>query len=332
MNAGEASRAEQGTETKTIQRISLLRIPTEPHFTYLFIEKEESMSQKELHARLLDAQRSEITEYHIYHRLARLLENKADAEILRTIADDELKHYEIIKEQTMVSVSPSRWRIWFYPILARVFGYTFALRLMENREDQAQINYQEVAETFAPLANIERDEFEHEQKLIAMLDEERLKYASSMVLGLNDALVELTGAMAGLTLALQKTQLIALTGAITGIAASLSMAASEYLSTKTDVGSAKNPLKAATYTGTAYFMAVLVLILPFLLLDNLFLALTCTLAGALLVILFFTFYISVAKGKSFKRSYVEMAAISMGVAAASFFIGLFVRRVMGVDV
>jgi len=213
-----------------------------------------------------------------------------------------------------------------------VFGYTFALRLMENREDRAQINYQEAAREFTPLANIERDEFEHEQKLIAMLDEERLKYASSMVLGLNDALVELTGAIAGLTLALQNTPLIALTGAVIGIAASLSMAASEYLSTKTEEDSGKNPFKAATYTGTAYFLAVLVLVLPFLLLDKLFIALACTLAGALLVILLFTFYISVARGKSFKRSYVEMASISMGVAAASFFIGLFLRRLVGVDV
>jgi vacuolar iron transporter family protein len=290
------------------------------------------MAKKEIRARLLDAQRSEITEYHIYHKLAGLLENKADADILRSIAEDEHKHYEIIKEQTMVPVSPSRWRIWFYYILARVFSYTFALRLMEQTEDQAQINYQEVAEEVTPLADIEKDEFEHEQKLIAMLDEERLKYASSMVLGLNDALVELTGAMAGLTLALQKTELIALTGAVTGIAASLSMAASEYLSTKTDENSVKDPFKAAAYTGTAYFLAVLVLVLPFLLLESLFIALACTLAGALLVILLFTFYISVAKGESFRRSYVEMAAISMGVAAASFFIGLFLRRIVGVEV
>ncbi|MFW6148195.1 MAG: VIT1/CCC1 transporter family protein [Thermodesulfobacteriota bacterium] len=290
------------------------------------------MAEKEIRARLLDAQRSEITEYYIYHKLAGLLENKADADILRSIAEDEHKHYEIIKQQTMESLPPSRWRIWLYYLLARVFGYTFALRLMEQREDQAQINYQEVSEEVTPLAEIEKDEFEHEEKLIAMLDEERLKYAGSMVLGLNDALVELTGAMAGFTLALQNTQLIAVTGAVTGIAASLSMAASEYLSTKTEENSPKDPFKAAAYTGTTYFLAVLVLVLPFFLLNSLFIALGCTLAGALLVILLFTFYISVARGESFRRSYVEMAAISMGVAAASFLIGFFLRRIVGVEV
>ena len=45
-----------------------------------------------------------------------------------------------------------------------------------------------------------------------MLDEERLRYIGSVVLGLNDALIELTGALAGLTLALQNTQLNLLLG------------------------------------------------------------------------------------------------------------------------
>ena len=55
-----------------------------------------------------------------------------------------------------------------------------------------------------------------------------------MVLGLNDALVEFTGALAGYTFALQNTLLVAMTGLITGVAASLSMATSEYLSTKSE--------------------------------------------------------------------------------------------------
>ena len=48
----------------------------------------------------------------------------------------------------------------------------------------------------------------------------------SVVLGLNDELVEFTGALAGFTLALSDHRLIALTGSITGIAAALSMASS----------------------------------------------------------------------------------------------------------
>src|SRR5574341_282925 len=105
-----------------------------------------------------------------------------------------------------------------------------------------------------------REEDMHEQKLLAMLDEEHLHYVGSVVLGLNDALVELTGALAGLTLALQNTELIALTGLITGIAASLSMAASEYLSTRSEE-TEKHPFRAAVYTGIAYIITVTLLIL-----------------------------------------------------------------------
>jgi VIT1/CCC1 family predicted Fe2+/Mn2+ transporter len=97
-----------------------------------------------------------------------------------------------------------------------------------------------------------------------LLDEELLRYAGSIVLGLNDALVELTGALAGFTLALQNTRLIALTGLITGVAAALSMAASEYLSTRSE-GGGRSPLRASLYTGTAYIITVFLLILPYLL-------------------------------------------------------------------
>ena len=40
-------------------------------------------------------------------------------------------------------------------------------------------------------------EEEHERELIALIDEERLRDMGSVVLGLNDALVEFTGMLAG---------------------------------------------------------------------------------------------------------------------------------------
>ena len=111
-----------------------------------------------------------------------------------------------------------------------------------------------------------------------------------MVLGLNDALVELTGALAGLTLALRNTRLVALTGSITGIAAALSMAASEYLSTREEgADPSKSPAKAALYTGVAYSLTVLALILPYLLISNPFVCLALTLSAAILIIAVFNF-------------------------------------------
>jgi len=167
-----------------------------------------------------------------------------------------------------------------------------------------------------------------------MLSDSRVEYASSIVLGLNDALVELTGALAGLTLALRNGKIIALTGTIIGFAASLSMAASAYLSAKeeSNKNSYKTPLRGAFYTGITYLITVIVLITPFLLLSNVYYALTTTLIIAILIIAFYTFYISTAKNLKFWRRFLEMALISLTVAAISFGVGLLLRYYMGIEV
>ncbi|HOK42587.1 MAG TPA: VIT1/CCC1 transporter family protein [Thermoclostridium caenicola] len=152
-----------------------------------------------------------------------------------------------------------------------------------------------------------------------------------MVLGLNDALVELTGTLAGLTFALKNTRLIALSGLITGIAASLSMAASEYLSTRTEQDSGR-ALKSSLYTGVTYIFTVAILVLPYLFLSNYVLSLVVTIIAAIIIILAFNFYISVAKDLPLKERFFEMAGISLGVAIISFGIGYLVRIFLGVDI
>jgi len=164
-----------------------------------------------------------------------------------------------------------------------------------------------------------------------MLDEEVLKYTGSVVLGLNDALVELTGTLAGLTFAFQNTALIALSGLIVGISASFSMAASEYLSARAGDGDT-NPVRSALYTGLAYIFTVIILVLPYLLLDNYLLCLGWTLVNAILIIAFFNFYLAVAKDLDFKKRFLEMAAISIGVAVFSFAVGYLIRQLFGIEI
>jgi len=276
-------------------------------------------------------QRNEITEHHIYTRLAANMKDAANRQVLERIAADELRHYHSWKAHTGRDVAPDRLKVaWFYWI-ARILGFTFAIKLMEQGEESAQENYAELTAAIAEADAIARDENDHEDALIAMLDEERLRYVGSIVLGLNDALVELTGALAGLTLALQNTQLIALTGSITGIAAALSMGASEYVSTQTE-DTHRSPIKAAIYTGSAYIVTVLILILPYLLLSNFYVCLICTLTAAVGIIALFNYYTSVAQDAPFKRRFLEMTLLSLGVAALSFVIGLLIRNVLGVEV
>ena len=282
-------------------------------------------------AQLLEYQRSEITEYHIYRRLAETIQASENARIVREIAEDELRHYNQWKGYTGQDVEPRRFRVWKYVWISRILGFTFGIKLMERGEESAQTHYSELVGRIPEAQAIARDENKHEEALIEMLDEERLRYTGSIVLGLNDALVELTGALAGLTLALRDTRLIALTGSITGIAAALSMGASEYLSTQTEE-TAKSPIKASIYTGTAYILTVLILILPYLILQNYLISLTWTLVAAIAIIALFTYYIGVARDEPFRRRFLEMAGLSLGVAALSFGVGFLVRTVLGVDV
>jgi VIT1/CCC1 family predicted Fe2+/Mn2+ transporter len=280
--------------------------------------------------RLIRSQMFEISEHHIYKKLSERAKSAKNRSVLRQISNDELRHYSLLKEYTKEDVRPSRYLIWKYCTISRIFGLTFGLKLMEKGEEKSQINYSDIAKKIPEIRQAQKDESRHEKALLNMLSEERLEYVGSVVLGLNDALVELTGALAGLTLALQNSRLVAMAGLVTGIAASFSMAASEYLSKKSEEG-AKNPLKASVYTGIAYILTVLFLIFPYLVISSLYLSLAWTLLNAVIVILLFTYYVSVAKDYSFRKRFFEMTIISLGVAALSFAAGFAIRTIFGID-
>lgn len=269
-------------------------------------------------------QLSEITEHHIYLQLAARQRDANNRDVLERIAADEKRHAELWQRHTGEMIAPDWDKVRRHVWICRLLGLTFGAKLMERGEDRAQQAYGELPASIGEAEAIRHDEAAHEQALLNMIDEERLRYVGSIVLGLNDALVELTGALAGLTLALRNTRLIAMTGCITGIAAAFSMAASEYLSTKTE-GEQKHPVKAAVYTGVAYILTVVLLILPYLLLPNYLFALGCTLAIALAIIAAFNYYISMARDQPFGRRFAEMASLSLSVAGISFLVGFLLR-------
>jgi VIT1/CCC1 family predicted Fe2+/Mn2+ transporter len=281
--------------------------------------------------RIVDFQQNEINEYHLYRKLAASSKDKDNSSTLAKIADGELTHYGFWKKYSGVEVKPKKGKIFFYYARSRILGLTFGIKLMEKGEANAQVTYRDFAKAVPDAKRIARDEEDHERKLTAMIREEKLEYVGSIVLGLNDALVELTGMLAGLSLALQNTKTIAVVGLITGIAAALSMAASEYLSSKSEGTSAKESFTSSLYTGITYIFTVALLVLPFFLFSHYLLCIAVTIAVAVLVIFLFNFYISVAKDLDFKKRFIEMTVISLGVAAISFGIGFLVRSVFKID-
>lgn len=287
---------------------------------------------KKTERNIIKAQINELTEHIIYKKLSELTKNSNNSNILKKISEDEIKHHNYWKTISKKEVKPKRFIIQFYIIISYVLGLSFGLKLMERGEKLAQKAYSELGNEFSKRKDILLDEQKHEKKLLTLFEEEKLEYASSIVLGLNDALVELTGVLAGLTFALQNGKLIALIGLITGIAASMSMAASGYLSAKEEGINKKKPLKSAVYTGMAYIITVIFLVLPFFLLTNVFLSLILTIIIALLIISSYTFYISIAKELKFWNRFLEMGIISITIAFISFIIGFVIKRFFGVDI
>jgi VIT1/CCC1 family predicted Fe2+/Mn2+ transporter len=109
------------------------------------------------------------------------------------------------------------------------------------------------------------------------------------------------------------------------------MASSEYLSARSE--GRDDALKSCTYTGVAYCITVALLVAPYLMFgnDSYIEAMVLMLVLAVLIILVFTYYISVAKDLNFKKRFLEMAGISLSVALISFVIGIFVKEVLGID-
>lgn len=286
---------------------------------------------KKLIRHLLENQKDEINSYHVYNRLAERIKDKENTAILRDIAQNEIEHYEELKKHTGKDIRPSGLRIFIYTLMARILGLTFSLKLMERGEEKAQQNYQLIEKEIPEVGRIIREEEAHEHRLLEIINEEGLNYMGSVVLGLNDALVELSGALAGFTLAIQQSRTIALMGLITGIAATFSMAASEFLSQRQE-GNREQAAKSSLYTGLAYIGTVALLVLPYFLIKNPFISLALMMAAAILIILVFNFYISVAKDLPFQKRFLEMAGISIGVAALSFGIGFLVRTFWGLEI
>lgn len=274
--------------------------------------------------------KNEITEYRVYRLLASKEPDPERRGVLEKIADEERKHYQILSRVLGKDAQPVKWKMMFYTALSLLLGYSFALKHMENGEKRAYTLYQQYADSYPELKELIEDEKLHEQSLIELINEEKLEYVSSMILGLNDGVVELTGTVAGLSFALQDAKLVGITALVMGIAACLSMASSEYLSTKAE--KEKNPLTAAFYTAVSYLLAVAVIIFPFFVFSSSYTALLVSIAMVMLAVAFFNYYVSVVQNSRFLSRWFEMTSVIVVVGLISFGVGILVRRIAGIDV
>jgi VIT1/CCC1 family predicted Fe2+/Mn2+ transporter len=295
----------------------------------------ETEISKDVYLQALKSQRDEINGAALYAFMAKTQERKhpQNAKVLSQMSQDEMVHYNV---WAAITRKQMKAHILWQKILTVILGFTFTLKFLEKGEDIGTKEYAQLQKEVPAAAKMAADEKHHEDELHTMLDEERLHYVGSMVLGLNDALVELTGAITGVTFSLQNCRLIALTGIVTGVAATLSMMASNYLAESAE--GHKDAFKSSLYTGAAYLVTVALIVLPYLCLlgadqSMAYLWAFCIMiAEVICEIAFFNFYISVAQGQKFWKHFLLMAAISLGVAAISYGIGYAAKLALGIEV
>ncbi|WP_418186711.1 VIT1/CCC1 transporter family protein [Aliarcobacter lanthieri] len=290
------------------------------------------LSDKVKLKKALRQQQNEINDYTIYKALSLHQKDEKNKKIFEKISKEEKTHYDFWVNITKRQLKPQSFIILFYIFLVKILGTSFTLKFLEKREAGAEEFYKELFEIYPESKIIYQQETEHEFALIDMLHDKKLVYAGAIVLGMNDALVELTGTLSGIALAFDRSIVVGLTGLIMGIAASLSMAGSAYLEAKENPNELIKPLTYSLYTGVSYILTTAILVAPFFIFDSIMESIILMFICAFLAIVLYNFYISVAKDLSFTKRVLQMSAITFGVAIISFLIGYLVKHYFGIDI
>lgn len=277
--------------------------------------------------------RNEYRDYIVYKTLAEKERVPEFKKILEDLTAQEWADYQFwLKFSKQKKFSVSLLIVWKFILMRKVLGLTFIAKFLESAERKTIDAYNEFLKTVEPelaaqIKKIVEHEEEHEDKFINQIKEEKVQFIGSIVLGLNDGLIELTGALVGFSFALANPKIVAMSGLITGIAASFSMAASSFMQARYEPG--KNPKKAAFYTGLTYILVVLILTAPFLIFSSIFMALIFLAISIFLIITSASYYTSILFNRKFLRQISEMAVLSIGVAVLTFAIGLIFRSAFG---
>ncbi len=279
---------------------------------------------------------NEVTDYALYNALAANTKDPALSETFKHLAAMEQKHVRFWQKYVPdYRPAPNRSLIRRVLLLKRLFGLTFAIRYLERLEEKAIKSYESIAQLI-PSSDMKafdemlEDERLHEGEFSSRTESSTIRYISFVVLGLADALVEISGIHAGSLGIYDKTEIAGLAGIIAGAAASLAMASAAYAQAKQGFkGSASI---SAAYTGISYFITAVVLATPYFLTHSQPLALGVSLVLAVTIVTLATYYSSVISSKPFLRDFIEILGILLAVTAALYLFGSFIRLETGITV
>lgn len=101
---------------------------------------EIALSQPAL-AAVMKMQQNERTESEIYRRIAARTKSERNREVLLRLSAEEAAHYEVWKRYTGRELKPQMGKVRWSVFLAKLFGFTFVVKRMENGEAAAQDKY-----------------------------------------------------------------------------------------------------------------------------------------------------------------------------------------------
>ena len=272
----------------------------------------------------------EYTDSALYERLSRTVDPGSPfRDVLLQLSATENGHYEFWGKY-VPGAKPrlNRLKLYWILFLRHVLGLTFASRYLDRHEASVVKEYQALAELIPPgdktaFEAMVADEREHENEFAQKIESSAIRYISFVVLGLADALVEITGIHAGSLGIYQQTRVAGLAGIVAGAAASLAMASAAYAQAKQGFkGSAK---LSAVYTGVSYFVTAIILATPYFVFEGQLLALTTSMILAVVIVTLITYYSTVISAKPFLRDFLEITLIMFGVTAALYLFGYFIH-------
>jgi len=275
---------------------------------------------------------NELTEHLVYHELARREKNPLNKALLEKLSAQEKEHADFWHDLagSDLALKPERHAVWGTMLLRDILGVTFITKFAEMHEKNSSATYREILPTIpadkqTKLKQIIEDEQSHEQTLIGQLKEKRIAYIGFIVLGLADAIVEITGTHAGFLGVTGSTLIAGVSGVIVGFAAAISMASASYLQAKQDLE--KSPFVSAAATGISYLCSVICLALPYFLIRTMFVAFAVSTSVGILLIAGFTFYGAIVFDRKFWHEFGEAVALMLGTAIATFFVGTLVGKI-----
>jgi vacuolar iron transporter family protein len=281
----------------------------------------------------------EYTDHLVYKRLAESSSTKDPKfkQILNTLSNTEYRHYEFWKKYVPqgTKIVPRTTTIYVTLFLRLIFGSTFAIKYLEKHEAAVIKKYKEVKNSI-PEADqrqfdeMVRDEEEHENTFMDQMQGRYLKYISFIILGLADAIVEISGIHAGSLGIYHSTEITGLAGIVAGAAASIAMASAAYAQAKQ--GFQGSPSISAFFTGISYFINAIVLAAPYFFTKSQITAISTSIVFAIAIIAFISYYNSIVSSARFLRDFAELAGIMLGASAALFLFGLLVRSVFGITI